>query len=341
MLVTAYIGFGTSVRRYHIPYVENRGNVKVKYVFRREEDRLGDEECEKAYPEIIFTTDFQQILDDPEVNLVVVNTPDRFHVQYAREILLAGKNALVEKPFAMTASEAKEVFALAKEKGLVIMANQNRRYDADFLTLRKVLDTGRLGELVELESHYDYYIPGGWGKGFGLLHGLAIHPVDQIISLLGVPDHTVMDVRSLWHPGEADDYYDFDFFYGNRKAIVKTSQSVLIEYPRFTVHGTKGSFVVWPLPHQSATKDDPKTRVKISMEPLPEATWGLLRYINENGEKCEERVPMEVQDYGKIYDNLYDVIFKGREKAVKDEEVIAVLEIVEEADKKVRSQSKI
>lgn len=340
MLVVAYIGFGKSVRRYHIPYVESKENIKIKYVFRREEDRVGDEECEKAYPEIIFTTDFNQVLNDPEVNLVVVNTPDRFHVSYAKQILNAGKNALVEKPFAMKAAEAREVFNLAKEKGLTVMANQNRRFDADFQTVQKVLETGKLGDIVELESHYDYFAPGGWGMGFGLLHGLAIHTIDQVISLFGAPDHTVMDVRSLWDPGKADDYYDFDFFYGNRKAIVKTSQSVLIDYPRFTVHGTKGSFIVWPLPHQSAAKDDPNARVKISMEPQPKSTWGLLRYIGEDGQRHDEEIPLEVQDYGKIYDNLYDVIFNGGEKIVKDEEVIIVLEIIEAADQKVRSEGK-
>lgn len=335
MLVVAYIGFGGSVRRYHIPYVEKKENVKIKYVYRRAEDRIGDEECEKAYPEIIFTTDFDQVLNDPEVNLVVVNTPDQFHVSYAKQILNAGKNALVEKPFAITVGEAREVFVLAKEKGLVVMPNQNRRFDADFRTVRKVVESGKLGNLVEVESHYDYYKPGGWGKGYGTLYGLAVHPIDQIVALLGIPERTVRDVRSIWYPGEADDYYDFDLFYGNMKAVVKTCLSVMLDHPRFTVHGTKGSFMLQPLPHQSATKDDHNARVKISMEPLPEETWGLLRYIDENGEKHDERIPMEVQDYGKIYDNLYEVIFHGKEKLVKDEEVIAVLEIIEAAYKEV------
>lgn len=340
MLVVAYIGFGGSVRRYHIPYVEKKEHVKIKYVYRRAEDRAGDEACEKAYPEIIFTTDFEQVLNDPEVNLVVVNTPDRFHVGYAKQILNAGKNALVEKPFAMTADEAREVFALAKEKGLVVMPNQNRRFDADFRTVRKVVESGKLGRLIEIESHYDYYRPDGGRRGFGTLYGLAVHPLDQIVALLGIPKRVVRDVRSIWYPGEADDYYDFDLFYDNMKAVVKTCKVVMIDHPRFTVHGMNGSFIVAPLPHQSATKDDHNARVKVSMEQAPKETWGLLRYIDENGEKRDERIPMEVQDYGKIYDNLYDVIFNGKEKVIKDEEVVAVLEIVEAAYQEVTGQGK-
>ena len=114
MITVAYVGFGVSVREYHIPYVENRDDVKVKYVFRRAEDIAQFAEYEPFYPEIRFTTDFDEVLNDPEVDLVVVNTPDRFHVPYAKQILNAGKHALIEKPFAPTAAEAREVFDLAK-----------------------------------------------------------------------------------------------------------------------------------------------------------------------------------------------------------------------------------
>ena len=106
MITVAYVGFGVSVREYHIPYVENRDDVRVKYVFRRAEDIPQFAEYEPFYPEIRFTTDFNEVLNDPDVDLVVVNTPDRFHVPYAKQILNAGKHALIEKPFAPTAAEA-------------------------------------------------------------------------------------------------------------------------------------------------------------------------------------------------------------------------------------------
>ncbi len=213
MLVVAYIGFGNSVCRYHLPYVERRPDtIKVKYIYRREEDRKGDEERETWYPNITFTTDIDQVMNDEEVNLVVVNTPDAFHVSYTMMALEHGKNVLCEKPFAMTAKEAAEVFAFAKEKGLVAMSNQNRRYDADMRTVRKVIESGVLGELVEIESHYDYYRPSIKDrKGFGILYGLAVHPIDQIIGQFGKPNKVVYDCRSIDNPGEADDYYDIDF----------------------------------------------------------------------------------------------------------------------------------
>ena len=334
MLVVAYIGFGNSVCRYHLPYVERRKNkIKVKYIYRREEDRKGDTEREAWYPHITFTSDLNSVMKDDEVNLIVINTPDQFHVSYTMQALENGKNVLCEKPFAMTAKEAKDVFDFAKKRGLIVMANQNRRYDADMRTVRKVLESGVLGEIVEFESHYDYYRPSIINnKKFWTLYGLAVHPIDQIISLFGMPNKLYYDCRSIDNPGCSDDYYDIDFYYNQMKAIVKTSYYVKLDYPRFIVHGKKGSFLMPSLGHQSNLKPKPGP-IEISFDPLPEEKWGTLSYIDDNGNDITEKIPTEVGDYGIIYDNLYDVIFNGQEKVVKDEEVIEVLKIIEEATK--------
>ena len=336
MITIAYIGFGVSVREYHIPYVENREDIKVKYVYRRQEDIAQFEEYEPFYPEIIFTTDLDQVLTDEEVNLVVVNTPDQFHVPYALQILKTGKHVLVEKPFAPTAAEAREVFNAAKEKGLICMPNQNRRFDADFLAVKEVLNSGKIGDLVRLESHYDYYRPDGWYDHLGTLYNLAVHTIDQVISLLGMPDKTHFDVRSIHHPGVGDDYYDLEFYYGNSKASVNTSMCVLIDYPRFTVHGTKGSFTLPPVIHNSGKKKVVGRHI-ISTDPAPEDRWGTLVYMNDAGEKITEKVPVGCAHYERVYDNLADAIENGAEKIIKDEEVIRVLEVLEEATDVARS----
>lgn len=243
MLKVAYIGFGNSVCRYHLPYVEKRKDfIDVKYIYRLETEI--NEEKESWYPGIKFTSSINEIMDDPDVNLVVVNTPDRYHVEYTMQALDHGKHVLCEKPFAMTAKEAKDVFDYAKEKGLVAMANQNRRYDADMRTVRKVIESGVLGDIVEIESHYDYFRPSiANNKGMGILYGLAVHPIDQIIGEFGKPNRVVYDCRSVDNPGVSDDYYDFDFFYDGFKAIVKTSYYVKLDYPRFIVHGKKRKFL--------------------------------------------------------------------------------------------------
>lgn len=243
---------------------------------------------------------------------------------------------MVEKPFAPTAKEAREVFELAKEKGLICMPNQNRRFDGDFMALKSVLESGKIGQMVRLESHYDYFRENGWYDTYGTLYNLAVHTVDQIISLFGRPDRTVFDVRSIHHPGLGDDYYDLEFFYGNGKASVNTSMCVLIDYPRFTLHGTKGSFTLPPVIHNSGKK---KTvgRHKVTKETAPEDRWGTLVYINDQGEKIEEKVPVYSAAYEKIYDNLVEAIQQGKEKCIKDDEVICVLELLEKATETAKS----
>ena len=330
MITVAYIGFGVSVREYHIPYVENRDDIKVKYVFRREEDIAAFAEYEPFYPEIEFTTDLNEVLSDPQVDLVVVNTPDQFHVPYAVQILNAGKHALVEKPFAPTAAEAKQVFDLAREKNLICMPNQNRRFDADFLALKSVLESGKIGQLVRLESHYDYFKTNGWYDHLGTLYNLAVHTIDQVISLLGMPDKTHFDVRSIHHPGVGDDYYDLEFYYGNAKASVNTSMCVMIDYPRFTLHGTRGSFTLPPVIHNSGKKKVVGRHV-INTAPASEDRWGTLVYRNDQGETVQERVPVGCAHYERIYDSLVDAIENGGQKCIRDAEVIRVLEILEEA----------
>ena len=335
MLNVAYVGFGVSVREYHLPYIEDRNDIRAKYIFRRNEDIPQFAEYEPYYPELTFTADFDSILNDPEISLVVVSAPDKCHVPYAKQILSAGKHALIEKPFAPTAREAREVFALAREKGLVCMPNQNRRFDADFLALKEVIASGKIGELVRLESHYDYFRPGGWYDHLGTLYNLGVHTTDQIISLLGMPDSVRYDVRSIHHPGIGDDYYDIELFYGNSKASVNTSMCVMIDYPRFTLHGTNGSFTLPPVIHNSGKKKTVGRHI-IDRNPAPESRWGTLVYMSGR-ERITERVPVGCAHYERIYDSLIEAIENGGEKCVKDDEVVKVLEILETATEAAKS----
>lgn len=338
MITVAYIGFGVSVREYHIPYAEKMENVRIKYVMRREEDIPQFAEYEPYYKDIIFTTSLEEVLDDPEVDLVVVNTPDRFHVQYAKQILNAGKHCLVEKPFAPTAQEAREVFALAKEKGLICMPNQNRRFDADFLALKDVIASGKIGDVVRLEGHFDYFRPNGWYDHLGTLYNLGVHTTDQIISLFGMPDDVKCDVRSIAHPGVGDDYFDIDFYYGNSKVTISTSMCVLIDYPRFTLHGTNGSMTLPPVIHNSGKKKVVGRHV-VNQEPAPEERWGTLVYKDADGNNVTEKVPVDCAHYERIYENLISAIENGAEKVVKDEEVVRVLEILEMATEVAKSHA--
>ncbi|HFZ8996296.1 TPA: oxidoreductase [Citrobacter freundii] len=325
----AFIGFGKSTTRYHLPYVLNRKESwNVAHIFRRHPK---PEEQAPIYSHIHFTSDLDEVLNDPQVKLVIVCTHADSHYAYARRALEAGKNVLVEKPFTPTMAEARELFALAKSKGLTVTPYQNRRFDACFLTAKKVIESGKLGEIVEIESHFDYYRPVTETKpGLpqdGMFYGLGVHTLDQIISLFGRPDHVSYDIRSLRNKANPDDTFEAQLFYGDLKAIVKTSHLVKIDYPKFIIHGTKGSFVKYGI-------DQQETSLKANIMPgepgfAADDSVGALEYVNAEGITVKEEIRPEEGDYGRVYDALYETIVNGAPNYVSESEVLTNLEILE------------
>lgn len=330
MLNIAYIGNGKSTNRYHLPFALKTKEIKVKTIY----SRSGKFNWEKI-PDVHYTTDLNEIWQDPEIQLVVVCTPNQDHYPMAKEVLLHGKNALVEKPFAETSAQAKELFVLAKENNLFLQCYQNRRFDSDFLTVQKVIASGKLGDLLEVEMHYDYFrpeIPEGthhFSVMDSYLYGHGCHTLDQVISFFGAPDQVNYDVRQLLGKGRMNDYFDLDLFFGNIKVSVKSSYFRLKERPSFVVYGTKGVFV-------KQTKDRQEEDLKHFYMPehsdfgldFPEH-YGILTYIDEAGAYHEEKVVSEVGDYSRIYQGVYESLVNGAEKIVKDEETIKQLEILE------------
>ncbi|WP_321387653.1 Gfo/Idh/MocA family oxidoreductase [uncultured Enterococcus sp.] len=337
MLTIAYIGNGKSANRYHLPFstkLKDKINVKTIYSPRAESP------WEKI-PGVNYTTAIDEVLNDPEIQLVVVSTPSHLHYKYGKMILENGKNTLVEKPFTETSEEAKELFRLAKEKGLLIQCYQNRRFDSDFLTVQKVIESGVLGDILEVEMHYDYFrpeVPEGvqeFSKETSYLYGHGCHTIDQVLSYFGSPDSIHYDVRQLLGKGRMNDYFDLDLYYGTMKVSVKSSYFRLKERPSFVVYGKKGVFT-------KQTKDRQEEHLKMFYMPenedfgidLPEH-YGVLTYIDEEGKYHEEKVISEVGDYSRVYDGLYETIINGKEKLVKDEETIEQMEILEEGIKRI------
>ena len=315
-LNVAYLGFGRAILQYHLPFAMTMDEVDIKYVYRRHEDRILDMDIEKQYPTLHITENIEDIEKDSDVNLVVIGTPNSTHYEYAMKFLSLGKNVLIEKPIANTKKEAEEIFSFAKEKGLIATVNQNRRYDGDYMTLCNVLDTGVLGDILELESHYDYYRPNRDSSHPMYLFGMGVHTIDQMIALNGTPEKIVYDVRSMHNPGGCDDYFDIDFFYGRKKVTVKTSYYVKISAPRFIVNGTKGSLILPQVGHKSEGEQK-------------QELYGQLSYFDDDGVEHNEQLKLLESNYKLLYENLYQEIFNGKEKDIRDDEVLEVLDIME------------
>jgi predicted dehydrogenase len=330
MLTIAYIGNGKSANRYHLPFVLTRAeSFRVKSIYSR---------SSPVWPRlegVEYVDDISRVWDDPEVDLVVVCTHTDSHAQFAREALARGKHVLVEKPFTQTPEEARELFALAERRGLLLQCYQNRRFDSDFLTTQKVVASGVLGDLLEVEMHYDYYRPEvpthqvpEFSVGWSFLYGHGVHTVDQVLSWFGPPDEVRYDVRQLLGPGRMNDYFDLDLFYGRVKVSVRSSYFRVKDRPSFVVYGTRGMFV-------KATRDRQEEHLKVFYLPgqpgfgvdLPEH-YGTLTYYDDEGTFREEKVVSEVGDYARIYDGVHDSIVNGAPKIVRDEQTIELIQIL-------------
>ena len=338
MLTIGYIGNGKSTNRYHLPFVLQRDNIKVKTIYQRNPK---NEKWDRIQG-VNYTSNLDELLNDDEIQLIVVCTMSNSHYEYAKMVLEHNKNCLVEKPFMETSKEAKEIFALAKEKGLIIQCYQNRRFDSDFLTVQKVIEEGKLGELLEVEMHYDYYRPEvpescvDFAPSSSYLYGHACHTIDQVISYFGKPDKIHYDVRQLLGEGRMNDYFDLDLYYRTLKVSVKSSYFRIKERPSFVVYGKKGCFV-------KETKDRQEEHLKLFYMPENKDFgidtinhYGVLTYIDECGDTHEEKVKSVDGDYGRVYDALYETIVHGKDKIITDEQTLLQMEILEEGIKDLK-----
>ena len=332
ILTIGYIGNGKSANRYHLPFsYKRKDKIKVKMIY----DLKITHEIWKKLDDVIYTEDINDILNDPEIDVIIISTPSQFHYEYALKVLNANKHCVVEKPFMETLEQAKEIYTLAKEKGLMVQCYQNRRFDSDFLTVQKVIESGKLGDLLELEMHFDYYRPEvpesihEFSRINSYLYGHACHTLDQVISYFGKPDSIHYDVRQLLGKGRFNDYFDLDLYYGTLKVSVKSSYYRIKERPSFVVYGKKGMFV-------KEKKDKQEYHLKLFYltdhddfcVDLPEE-YGTLTYYDDENHYHEEKVVSVNGDYGRYYDALYETIINGKEKLVKDEEILLQLEILE------------
>src|SRR5690606_9368380 len=151
-IVTGILSYGMSGRVFHAPFVHKKSRFELRAVVERHEKR-----AQQRYPDVISYDSVAELLSDDKIELVIVNTPNDTHVDYATQALKAGKHILVEKPFAPSADEARKLFALGKEVGRHVMVFQNRRWDSDFKLLKRVVERETLGELIEMHVRFDRY----------------------------------------------------------------------------------------------------------------------------------------------------------------------------------------
>lgn len=292
----------------------------------------------ERYPYISTVRSFDELLQDDELELVIVNTPDTTHFEYCKQALMSGKHVVVEKPFTILVEEATELIELSKKKQKLLCVFQNRRWDGDFLTVKKVIGEEMLGRLVSFESHFDRYRnfiqPNTWKEertaGSEILYNLGAHMIDQAYDLFGMPDSVSADIGIQRTDGKVDDFYNVVLRYENIHVSLKSSYMVREEGPRFILHGTEGSFLKWGLDPQEADLKAGRYPNEPGWAEEPKKFWGKLN-TNLNGMHFSGRIETIAGNYLSYYDNICDAIRNGGELIVKPEQSLDLMRILEGA----------
>jgi len=325
--------FGMSGMVFHAPFLTTNPGFQLKKILERT-----PKGSKQIFPEVTVVNRYDDLVNDPKIELIVVNTPDHTHFDLTREALLAGKHVIVEKPFTITTAEGSDLIELARKKNLVLTIFQNRRWDGDFLTISRVIKEGLVGQLVEFESHFDrfrnYIQDGTWkedpSRGTGNIYNLGSHMIDQALMLFGMPEGLYADLEIRREGSEVNDYYDIHLYYNRFKAILKSSYLVREPGPRYLLQGTLGSFVKHGIDPQEELLKSGEIPVGEDWGREDEEYWGILN-SEIRGEPVRKQMETIPGNYHAFYDNLYEAIREGKELAVKPEEALNVIRIIEAA----------
>jgi len=332
-LVTALLAYGMSGKLFHAPFVHFHEGFAFAGVFEHNNKRV-----KADYPDVKSYDSLQEVLDDQTIELVIVNTPSNLHVEHTRQALLAGKHVLVEKPFAPTVKEAKELFELGRRVNRKIMIYQNRRFSSDFAVTKDVIHSGKLGDIIEMHLRYDRYRPEIGPKAFkenpfpasGIVYDLAAHLLDQVICLFGKPDSYRKITGVYRENSKVDDYGHIHLVYPGRKNIfVTTSLLVADPLPGIVIHGSKGSFL-------KSFCDSQEDQLIAGMKPgnaefgkEADGKEGRLTSVSSSGDKKTEMIPSARGKYIDLFEAVYQHVKNDAPFPVKEEEVLIQLEILE------------
>lgn len=328
---------------FHAPFIEAHPGFSLYGVWERSKNLAAEK-----YPGIKTFRSLEALLEDERVELVVVNTPNHAHYEHARLALLAGKHVIVEKPFTVNSVQADELIELAESRSLLLSAYQNRRYDSDFRTLKKVIDEGWLGDMVEAEFHYDRFRPEPGpklhkedpGPGAGALYDLGAHLIDQALQLFGFPQSLFADLAAMRPCSKVDDYFELLLYYSGFRVRLKCSYLVREALPASILHGSKGSFIKPKSDPQEAMLQAGRLPSEAGWGEEPEPVWGLLHTEKDN-EIIRKHFPSLPGNYGDYYEGIYQSIVRGAPPPVSAQEAARVVRLIELAIESHRTGCRI
>ncbi|HEY1872097.1 MAG TPA: Gfo/Idh/MocA family oxidoreductase [Chitinophagaceae bacterium] len=333
IIKTGICSYGMSGKLFHAPFIQNHPGYELTAIVERHNN-----DSRERYPHSKLYRSIDELIADDSIQLIIVNTPTHLHFENATAVLDAGKNIVIEKPFAVSVKQAEEIAELAKKKNLFISIYQNRRYDGDYHAVKDVVEKKLLGELKEVEIHYDRYRPAGVGKahkegdlpGAGIIYDLSPHLVDQALQLFGWPQAIFADVWKMRADVTARDYFEMLFYYPAMRVRLKATCIAREALPAYILHGMKGSFIQQRSDLQEIQLNAGTIPSLESWCPPAAQPDGLL-HTEINGEVVRKELTSSPGNYMKYYDDVYKALTGQAPNPVPAEDGIKTIKIIEAA----------
>lgn len=329
----ALIGYGYAGKTFHAPLIAATPGLRLACIASSQGPAVAAD-----WPEARVVADPLAAIHAPDVELVVIASPNDTHAPLAAAALATGKHVVVDKPFTVELGEARQLIRLAGRHGRLLSVFHNRRWDADFLALRELLADGRIGRPTELESRFERFRPEvrqRWREqavaGGGLWYDLGPHLVDQALQLFGLPDGVAARFAIQRDGAETDDWAQVDLDYGRLQVTLRASMLVAGGMPRFVAHGTAGSWVKYGL-------DCQEDQLKAGLGPgAPD--WGRdpqapTLYAAAGPATA---APLPRGDYPAYYAAIHAALRDGGANPVPPHQALAVMAVIDAARRSARS----
>lgn len=329
------IGFG-GIAKWHLNRIrESVPEINIKGTY-----DIREEACERALSEgLIVYESNEALLSDPEIDLVIIAIPNNFHKEYTIKALRAGKNVICEKPVAMNAQELVEMMAVADETGMLFTIHQNRRWDNDYMIVRKVIEDNILGELFSIESRAEgsRRVMHGWRghkeNGGGMVLDWGAHLLDQLMDMIKSPVISVdASLQSLFSDEIDDNDKIFIKFENGVAAAIDLSTNNFVKEPRFHVRCKDGTMIV----NYGNEEEGRMVRLKDDAElewadDIVYTAAGPTRTLSPRPPYTVEEMPLpEVHaDWNDYYRNVVAAIEGKEELIVKPEQVLRVMKVID------------
>ncbi|MDE1937447.1 MAG: oxidoreductase [Alphaproteobacteria bacterium] len=336
-LNVALIGYGVAGRCFHAPLIISVEGLRLAAVVSRQTDKVRADHPEAA---VLATPD--EAFADCSIDVVVVAATNDVHFDLAARALDHGKHVVVDKPFTVTSAEARELIRRAKDAGRILSVFHNRRWDSDYLTVKRLIAEGELGEIVYFESHFDRYRPkstGNWreqsGPASGLWFDLAPHLADQALRLFGRPHALFADFAILRDGVTATDYFHVLLRYEKLRVVLTANFLAPADDLNLIVHGTRASYIKRGFDSQEAV-------LRAGGSPGG-PQWGVDQRdgVLRLADGTERTVPSERGDYTQYYAGVRDAILGTGLLPVTPEEALDVMDILECGERSAASHAEV